>query len=154
MFKFILLVASLAYVSAGHADSGHGYAPASAVSYSTVTRTHALPSVHGNDHSVLHHGYTHPHNNHHVYGHNFAPAHSYEQDYAQYVSSHDNYGHARYGARLAVKHAPVVVAHVPEHHHHNTHGAPVLVANAHNYGGVHHHSGYDQHHHHQGHYAY
>ncbi|KXJ73180.1 hypothetical protein RP20_CCG016341 [Aedes albopictus] len=150
MFKCILLVASLAYVSAGHADSDHGYAPASAVSYSSVTRTHVLPSVHANGHFVQHHGYTHPHNNHHVYGHNFAPAHSYEHDYAQYVSSHENYGHSRYGAPLTVKHVPVV-AHVPEHHHHNSHAAPVLVANAHNYGGAHHHSGYD---HHQGHYAY
>ncbi|XP_021707887.1 histidine-rich glycoprotein-like [Aedes aegypti] len=155
MFKFILLLASLAYASAGHVDShaapiAANYAPAAAVSYSTVTRTHSLPVAHGNAHSNLHHGYIHSHNNHHVYGHNFAPAHSYEDGYAQYLAN-DHYGYSRHGAPLIAKH--VTVAHVPVHHHHayadNVVAAPVLAAHGYNYGGAHH-LGYNNHHGHHG----
>ncbi|XP_062558160.1 uncharacterized protein LOC134223039 [Armigeres subalbatus] len=167
MLKLALLIAILSCAYAGNVETVHSYSapigahhsPATALSYTTVTH-HVSPALtQGYPHSVPvlaapTHGYAAPLNNHHVYGHNFAPAHSYEQGYAQYVA-HNNYGYHSHGAPVAAK--AVVVAQAPlyQHNAYASHAvaAPVLVAaNGYNNvnGGVHH-LGYNNH---QGHHAY
>ncbi|EAT48057.1 AAEL000916-PA [Aedes aegypti] len=162
MFKVTLLIASLAYASAGYAGLDHSYAApvaahyssAPSVSYSTFSRSHA-PS--------LGHGYTHaapvlaaptqvystPLTKTYTHGYNYAPALSYGHGYAPALS-HNSYGYSGYAAPLTTK--TVAIAQ-PQLYHQNsyaTHAAPVLAHHGYNYGGSHL-LGCNNHH---GHYAY
>ncbi|XP_065082053.1 cuticle protein 10.6-like [Ochlerotatus camptorhynchus] len=160
MFKLAVLIASLAYASAGYAGTEHTYAApvaahyssAPAVSYSSFTR-------HQNT-APAHHGYAHATPVLAAPSHAYAtqayaaPALSYGHSYAPAVS-HDNYGYSAYAAPLAAK--TIAVAQ-PQHYHHAfaTHAvaAPVLANHGYNYApaaaGAHV-LGYNNHH---GHYAY
>ncbi|KXJ73663.1 uncharacterized protein LOC134291791 [Aedes albopictus] len=172
MFKLTILIASLAFASAGYIGTEHAYAapvaapaqyssapaPAPAVSYSNFVRhfpsqpalhythdqTHPVPVV-----SAPSHVYAAPLTNQQrfVYGQNHAPAVAYGQGYAPALSQ-DHYGYPAYDAPLATK--SVLVAQTqPELYHHNayaSHAAPLVAHGYHQGEGL----VYDQHHH--GHY--
>ncbi|XP_065082059.1 cuticle protein 16.5-like [Ochlerotatus camptorhynchus] len=164
MFKFAVLIASLAYASAGTEHSvpyatpaAAHYLSAPAVSYNTFTRhQYAAPAHHGYAHAapVLaapNHVYTTtPFTR--TYG---TPALSYGHSYAPSLS-HDNYGYSSYADPLSTKTLAVAQ---PQLYHQNTYAthavaAPVLATHGFNYAPVSagaHLLGYNNHH---GQYAY
>ncbi|EAT48054.1 AAEL000921-PA [Aedes aegypti] len=162
MFKVILLIATLAYASAGYAGVQHTYeAPVAAqyslapiVSYGTFSRSHAPSLGHEYTHaaSVLAaptQVYSAPLTKAYTHGYNHAPALSYGHGYAPALS-HNSYGYSGYAAPLTTK--TVAIAQ-PQQYHQNTYAtqaAPVLAHHGYNYGASHL-LGYNNHH---GHYAY
>ncbi|KXJ73178.1 hypothetical protein RP20_CCG016339 [Aedes albopictus] len=164
--QITLLIASLAYASAGYAGLDHSYAApvaahyssAPSVSYSTFSHGHSPSLGHGYAHAapVLAapvHTYSAPLTKAYSHGYNYAPSlsygHSYGHGYAPALS-HNSYGHSAYAAPLATKTLTVAQ---PQLYHQNTyatHAAPVLAHHGYNHGASHL-LGYNNHH---GHYAY
>ncbi|XP_065082054.1 cuticle protein 16.5-like [Ochlerotatus camptorhynchus] len=161
MFKLVVLIASLAYASAGYAGveqsvsyagpAAAHYSSAPAVSYSTLTRHHSPSLAYA---APAHHGYAH------AAPVLAAPSHAYTtaqltNTYAapalSYGHSYDNYGYSAYAAPLAAK---TIAVGQPQLYHQNTYAtqavaAPVLASRGYNYAPVS--LGYNNHH---GHYAY
>ncbi|KXJ73661.1 hypothetical protein RP20_CCG015326 [Aedes albopictus] len=165
MFKITLLIASLAYASAGYAgfEPSHGvhYSSAPAVGYSTFAHSHSPSLGHGYAHAapVLAapvHAYSAPLTKAYSHGYNYAPALSYGHGHGYGYApalSHNSYGHSAYAAPLATKTLTVAQPQLYHQHTYTTHAAaPLLTTHGYNHGGASHLLGYNNHH--GGHYAY
>ncbi|XP_062557936.1 cuticle protein 16.5-like [Armigeres subalbatus] len=164
MFKFAVLIASLAYASAGYAGlqtpyvapvAAH-YSSAPSVSYSTVTRSHAPVLTQGYAHSAPVvvapvQTYSAPLTKSYSYGNNYAPALSYGlgHGYAPALAQ-NSYGYSAYAAPLATKTVAIAQPQLYQQNSYAAHAAPVWAPNSYNYGGDHL-LGYNNY---QGHYAY
>ncbi|KXJ75532.1 hypothetical protein RP20_CCG011553 [Aedes albopictus] len=162
MLKITLLIASLAYASAGYAgfepSYGAHYPSAPAVGYNTFAHSHSLGHGFGYAHAapVLAapvHTYSAPLTKAYSHGYNYAPslAHGHGYGYAPALS-HNSYGHSAYAAPL---HANTLAVAQPQLYHQNTYAthaaAPLLTTHGYNHGASHL-LGYNNHH--GGHHAY